>query len=154
MNLAGIHSFARPGQPVSTIADQMAALMQQAGARLMAIRRCSSADDLDRLIAAGAWTDAALKLLSLECPQWRVRRLVYDDGEWHCALSRNRETPDWLDQSAEASHADMAMAILRAITAAQEDMTSRRSSVPDVPRRNIGKHGSEIFEPMCCDNFL
>ena len=52
---------------------------------------------VEQLIQLGAWTDAALALLELELPQWRIRRLVYDDGEWHCALSRERELPDWLD---------------------------------------------------------
>ena len=28
--------------------------------------------------------------------QWQVRRIVYDAGEWHCALSRQRELPDWV----------------------------------------------------------
>ncbi|MCJ9732605.1 hypothetical protein, partial [Bradyrhizobium sp. PRIMUS42] len=52
---------------------------------------------LTRLIDAEAWTDAALALLELELPMWQVRRIAYDEGEWHCALSRERELPDWLD---------------------------------------------------------
>src|SRR5450432_4139961 len=59
-----------------------------------------------RLIHSEAWTDAALALIDLELPQWQVRRLAYDEGEWHCALSRQRELPDWLDQSVEAHHED------------------------------------------------
>src|ERR1700753_1451748 len=51
---------------------------------------------IERLIAAEAWTDAALALIDLELPQWQIRRLAYDEGEWHCALSRERELPDWL----------------------------------------------------------
>ena len=62
----------------------------------------------------GAWTDAALALIELELPQWRVRRLAYDDGEWYCSLSRGRELPDWLDQPVEGRHADLALAILSA----------------------------------------
>ena len=57
---------------------------------------------IERLIRSGAWTDAALELLDLELPQWQVRRVAYDEGEWYCALSRERELPDWLDQSVEA----------------------------------------------------
>ncbi|HXO67330.1 MAG TPA: hypothetical protein VN838_00085, partial [Bradyrhizobium sp.] len=52
---------------------------------------------IERLIDSGAWTDAALALLELELPHWQLRRLAYDDGEWHCALSRQRELPEWLD---------------------------------------------------------
>ena len=57
---------------------------------------------VEQLIRSGAWTDAALALIDLELPFWQVRRLAYDDGEWYCALSRERELPDWLDQSIEA----------------------------------------------------
>ena len=45
-----------------------------------------------RLIEAEAWTDAALALIDLELPQWQVRRIAYDEGEWHCALSPQCET--------------------------------------------------------------
>lgn len=68
-----------------------------------------------RLIEAEAWADAALALMELELPLWQVRRVVYDDGEWYCALSRERELPDWLDQSIETHHADMSLAILGAL---------------------------------------
>lgn len=40
------------------------------------------------MIAASAWTDAALSLLEAEAPQWQLRRLAYDEGEWHCAPAR------------------------------------------------------------------
>jgi hypothetical protein len=69
---------------------------------------------IERLIETGAWTDAALALIDLELPQWQVRRIAYDEGEWYCALSRERELPDWLDSSIEARHADLALAILGA----------------------------------------
>jgi hypothetical protein len=72
-----------------------------------------------RLIESQAWTDAALALIDLELPQWQVRRLAYDDGEWYCALSRQRELPDWLDQSIETRDADLALAILSAFVEAQ-----------------------------------
>src|SRR6516225_9267042 len=49
---------------------------------------------VEQLIRSGAWTDAALALIDLELPFWQVRRLAYDDGEWYCALSRERELPD------------------------------------------------------------
>src|ERR1700687_3127525 len=69
---------------------------------------------IEQLIRSAAWTDAALALIDLELPLWQVRRLAYDEGEWHCALSRQRELPDWLDQSIEAPHLDLALAILSA----------------------------------------
>ncbi len=102
-----------------------------------------------RLIAAQAWTDAALALLELELPQWRVRRLVYDDGEWHCALSRHRAMPDWLDQTIETRDADLAQAILGALAEARcISATPGRTSVPAVTQ-----HASPLYEPVSSENF-
>ena len=104
---------------------------------------------VERLIQSGAWTDAALALIDLELPQWHVRRLAYDDGEWHCALSRQRELPDWLDQSIETRHADLALAILSAFVEAQRiSAASIRTSVPSAPWR-----ADTLYEPICSDNF-
>jgi len=104
---------------------------------------------IERLIGTGAWTDAALALIDLELPQWQVRRIVYDGGEWHCALSRQRELPDWLDQSVEVHHQDLALALLSAFVEARRSATPRsRTSVPPV-RRNADLQGI----PVCCDNF-
>src|SRR2546429_5253948 len=68
---------------------------------------------VEQLIQSQAWTDAALALIDLELPQWQVRRLAYDEGEWYCTLSRGRELPDWLDQPIEPPPAESAPAILR-----------------------------------------
>jgi hypothetical protein len=104
---------------------------------------------IERLIQTGAWTDAALALIDLELPQWQVRRIAYDEGEWYCALSRERELPDWLDQSIEARHADLSLAILTAFVDAQRIAApSSRTSVPMVPRA-----ASALCEPVLTDNF-
>jgi hypothetical protein len=104
---------------------------------------------IERLIQSGAWTDSVLALIDLELPQWHVRRLVYDEGEWHCALSRQRELPDWLDPSIETRHADLPLAILTAFVDAQRiDAPSPRTSVPTAPRC-----ADVLCEPVCCDNF-
>ena len=105
---------------------------------------------IERLIESGAWTDAALALLELELPQWQLRRLAYDDGEWHCALSRQRELPEWLDdRSVESHHADLPLAILSAFVEAQNKSASPgRTSVPAVPYA-----ANPLYEPVSCDNF-
>jgi hypothetical protein len=104
---------------------------------------------IERLIAAEAWTDAAFALIELELPQWQVRRIAYDEGEWHCALSRERELPEWLDQSVEARHLDLPLAILSAFVEAQRaSALSIRPSVPLV-RREAGA----VYETLCTDNF-
>jgi hypothetical protein len=104
---------------------------------------------IERLIGAAAWTDTAMALLDLELPRWQIRRLAYDEGEWHCALSHERELPDWLDQPIETHHADLAIAILIAFVEAQRvSEPERRSSVPAVNRA-----APNFYEPLCCDNF-
>src|SRR5713101_4553529 len=104
---------------------------------------------IEQLIRSGAWTDAALALIDLELPMWQVRRIAYDAGEWYCALSRERELPDWLDRSVESRHADLALAILSAFVDAQRLASPRSStSVPAVPR-----DANPLYEPVCCDNF-
>ena len=104
---------------------------------------------LERLIQSGAWTDAALALIELELPLWQVRRIAYDEGEWYCALSRDRELPDWLDQSVEAHHADLPLSILGAFVSARlAAKPSNRSSVPFAPREP-----NPLYEPVMTDNF-
>jgi hypothetical protein len=104
---------------------------------------------LERLIESAAWTDAAVALIDLELPQWQIRRIAYDEGEWHCALSRQRELPEWLDQSIEARHADLPLALLSAfVDALSIHEPSIRTSVPAVPQ-----DASPLYEPVCCDNF-
>jgi len=100
------------------------------------------------MIQTGAWIDVALALIDLELPSWRVRRIAYDGGEWHCALSREPELPDWLDQSVEARHADLALAMLSVFLEAQSLARSGRPSVPAVHCR-----AGEPTIAMCCDNF-
>src|ERR1700730_7169549 len=104
---------------------------------------------IERLIGTGAWTDAALALIELELPLWQVRRIAYDEGEWYCALSRERELPDWLDSSIEARHPDLALAILSAFVETQRiSARSSKTSVPPVARDVL-----PLYEPLCCDNF-
>ncbi len=104
---------------------------------------------IERLIASEAWTDAVLALFGVELPQWKVRRIAYDEGEWHCALSRERELPDWLDQSIEAHHPDLALAMLCAFVDARlAGVPSSQTSVPAVPY-----DANASCAPLCCDNF-
>jgi len=102
---------------------------------------------VERLIASQAWTDAVLALLAFELPQWQVRRIVYDEGEWHCALSRERELPDWLDQSIEAHHPDLALAMLCAFVDARLANSGRTRGLA------VRLDARASYEPLCCDNF-
>jgi len=100
------------------------------------------------LIEAGAWTDATLALIELELPQWKLRRLVKDDGEWFCSLSRQPELPIGYDETAEATHESLPLAILMAFVQARRAATGVypcKTTVPEV----LPNRGTAI----CCDNF-
>ena len=129
--------------------ELMSQIVDETCRRYPPIRRTTKSLGIERLIQSGAWTDAAFALIDLELPQWQVRRIVYDEGEWHCALSRQRELPDWLDSCIETQHADLPLAILSAFVDAQRvSVPSVKTSVPTAP--NAAK---PLYEPVCCDNF-
>jgi hypothetical protein len=104
---------------------------------------------LIRLIESGAFTDASLALLELELPQWKLRRLVYDDGEWHCALSKRLALPAELDETADANHEVLPLAILSAFVEAR-----RRGMIADEGRPRSVPHVQPVQgHVVCCDNF-
>ena len=130
-------------------AEFMAAIIRAACRRFPSTGQTAKTAHIERLIQSYAWTDAALALIDLELPQWQLRRVAYDQGEWYCALSRERELPDWLDQSIEARHADLSLAILSAFIEAQRaNAPETRTSVPAVTR-----DANLRYVPVCSDNF-
>jgi hypothetical protein len=104
---------------------------------------------VDRLIGSGAWTDAVLALVELELPQWKLRHLIYEDGEWHCSLSKQRGLPAGLDETAEASHEIPPLAILIAFI---EALRQTLVSIEPRPRTVPPVRPTQGY-PVCCDNF-
>ena len=103
-----------------------------------------------RLIEAQAWTDAALSLIGLKLPRWTVARLIFEEGEWHCALSKHCQLPEWLDDAVEARHEALPLAILAAFIEAREaDIRSTTNAPRAVPQ--IKSHGAA--PALCCENF-
>jgi hypothetical protein len=130
-------------------ATLMTEIIDTACRRFPSLGQSEKTARIEQLIRSGAWIDAALALIDLELPLWHLRRIAYDEGEWYCALSRERELPEWLDQSIEARHADLSLAILSAFVEAQRVSTpSSRTSVPVVK----GKV-NPLYQPVCSDNF-
>jgi hypothetical protein len=129
--------------------DLMSEVVGQTSRRFSSAIRDGKTAQLARLIESGAWTDAALALVALELPAWRLRRLAYDDGEWHCALSRQRELPDWLDQSIEADHTDLPLAILGAYIGALR----QTKTVEEISRHSVPHVKADPYERLCCENF-
>ena len=139
----------RLGEAHAVTTELMSQVIAEMCRRYPPVCRTKKSAGIERLIQSGAWTDVAFALIDLELPQWHVRRLVYDEGEWHCALSRQHELPEWLDQPIETRHADLPLAILTAFVDAQRiDAPSTTTSVPTAPRRT-----DVLCEPVCCDNF-
>jgi hypothetical protein len=118
-------------------------------ARLALLAKAGKAGCLDRLIEADAWTDAALALIALEMPNWKLRRLEYEDGEWVCALSAQPNMPSAVDDTADARHEVLSLAILSAfLDARRKKGALRGNALLTAPRfRPVSEHA------MCCDNF-
>jgi hypothetical protein len=126
----------------------MAELIAQACARFSAHSEPAKAR-IDRLIAFGAWTDAALALVELELPQWKLRRLLYEDGEWHCSFSKQPALPVGFDDTAEGSHEILPLAILIAfIEALRQGLVSIVLPLRTVPQIHPAQD-----HVVCCDNF-
>ena len=118
--------------------------------RLSLPSQAAGAARLRQLIEADALTEATFALIDLELPQWKLRRITYDEGEWHCAMSRERELPEWLDEAVEARHASLTLAILSAyIETVRQIEVSREPNRPSVPQTRAAMQ----CEPVCCDNF-
>ena len=150
--LAETHNPAELGERLrnanTVTADVMSDVIGQACRRFPSLGQSEKSFRVERLLKSGAWTDAALALIDLELPQWQLRRIAYDEGEWHCALSRQRELPDWLNSAIETRHADLALAILNAFVEARRIAAPTiQTSVPAVPQ-----DANPMYEPMLCDN--
>jgi hypothetical protein len=132
-----------PGQ------NLFAKIVAGACTRIPALSLSGQAARIDRLVAAGAWTEAALDLIALELPAWQLQRLIHDGGEWFCSLSRQPNLPISLDDAADGNHELMPLAILRAFLQARRMAAiapQSASSVPQIP--------SDAASMMCCDNFM
>jgi len=129
--------------------DIFSNIIANACIRVPILRRVEMAAGLVRSIGAGAWTDAAIALIELEMPTWRIRRLSYENGEWLCSLSRRPNAPVEFDDPADATHALMPLAILRAFLVARRSVSAMAAEA-----RTIAPQAQPTPEGMlCCDNF-
>src|SRR5258708_32966679 len=95
--------------------DLMSKVVAGAGTRFTMPGCAGKAARIDRLIASEAWTEAALALVELELPQWRLHRLVYEGETWLCSLAQRWNLRVWLSDCAEARHQSLPLAILSAL---------------------------------------
>ena len=129
--------------------DLITDVIANACTRIPVLSKAGKTARLNQLIAASAWNDAALALIELELPAWKLRRLVYDEGEWLCSLSQDPRLPLALDDIADARHEVLPLALLSAFVEARRRMSEmREGSSPMVPRRSPATGYA-----VCCDNF-
>src|ERR1700693_375093 len=81
--------------------DLMSKVVAGAGTRFTMPSCAGKAAKIGRLIESEAWTEAALALVELELPQWRLHRLVYEEDTWLCSLSQQWNLRVWPRECAE-----------------------------------------------------
>lgn len=140
-----------------TLATTVAAVSRTLGGAINAVvsaarrRETQGVARVRHLITAEAPLDAALACVDVEAPEWKLRRLVYEDGEWLCSLSRQINLPLEIDDCVEARHAIAAQAILEALVEAKQvdnraaEGGRRKSAVPEI-RSHV-----EVAVP--CENY-
>jgi len=127
----------------------MADIIAQLCARLPLLNRNGNAAvRIEKLIRSGAWLDAGLDLINIELPGWALRRLAYDSGEWHCALSREPNLPAEIDNTIDATHTVPALAILAALVEARRSLVVQEAETSTIPTLR-----GEQAQTICCDNF-
>ena len=129
-------------------AELFAKIIAGACIRIPILGKSGKAAGLGGLVERRAWTDAALALIELELPSWKLRRLIWEEGEWFCSLSRQPNLPPALDNTADASHEVMPLAILRAFLQARRRAAAVPHPVAAVPAVDPAPVGL-----LCCDNF-
>ena len=129
--------------------DLVSNVIADACIRFPVLKKAGKTSRIEELIEAEAWTEAFIGLIELELPAWRLRRLIYEDGEWFCSLSRYRHVPVELDDTADARHEELPLSILSAFLEARRMACAMPQfctlAAPELP--SITGHA------VCCDNF-
>ena len=123
-------------------------IIEQVDTHFSLLRRSRTAAGLDNSINSGAWVDAAFALIETATPNWKPLRLIYEDGEWHCSLSRQPHVPVVLDDTVEASHEVLPLAVLRALIEVHRRSTASRATTSPIPQIHAMRE-----QTICCDNF-
>jgi hypothetical protein len=128
--------------------DLLAKIISAACTRIPLLTKPETFDRLIEFAKIGAWTEAALALIALELPLWRVRRLVYENGEWLCSLSYQPNLPMGFDDCVEATHEVLPLALLCAFVEACRRRHIMQEPVSTVP--HIQPWPAYI---ICCENY-
>ena len=137
------------GNAVAPTTDLFHQIITNVCKRFLVLKRAGKTAHIEELIAAGAWCDVALALIDIEIPTWSLRRLVLEDSEWFCSLTRQPNLPVALDDTADATHRNLPLAILGAFLEAR-----RRSSLVREDRAStVPQTRPASGNMICCDNF-
>jgi len=141
------HAASKLRLATTLTAEVFASVINDACTRLPVLAKAGKTARFRTLVEAGAEVEAALALVELELPQWCLRRLALDDGQWYCSFSRQPNLPIELDDTADGQHESIVLAILIAfVEAARMARVAPQSSVR-APARSAEGY------PICCDNF-
>jgi hypothetical protein len=145
ISLAALDNTLRNAQEPSF--DLFCKIINSACTRVQALGKALTR--IVRLAEIGAWTEATFALIALELPLWTVRRLVYENGEWLCSLSRQPNLPMMLDDCTEASHEVLPLAMLCAFVEACRTRHIARDFVSAVPQ--VGQ--PPLNHIISCENY-
>jgi hypothetical protein len=127
--------------------ELMSEIVSDACARLPLLNKDGkAAARIAELIRSSGWIDAALALIEIELPGWKLRRLAYDAGEWHRSLSQQPNLPAELDDTIDARHEALPLAILAAFLDARRNNVARKN-------QNVPQVQPAPAHVVCCDNF-
>jgi hypothetical protein len=130
--------------------DLVSAVVADACVRIPALNSTGTAAvRLRRLIESCAWIEAALAVIELELPQWKLRRLLHEDGQWFCSLSRQPNLPVELDDTADAVHEVLPLAILSAFIEARR----HSAAAAQIRSRSVPRVRPSSGYAVCCDDF-
>jgi hypothetical protein len=111
--------------------------------------RCAGkAAKIDRLIESEAWTEAALALVEVELPQWRLHRLVYEQDAWLCSLNKQWNLRVWLSDCAEARHQSLPLAILSALIEARQCSEPPSEPLSSRTASSVRNAGAKQVSPL------
>jgi hypothetical protein len=127
--------------------DLFSKIMGNACTRVQALGQALT--HIVRLAEIGAWTEATFALIALELPLWTVRRLIYENGEWLCSLSRQPNLPMTFDDCAEASHEVLPLAMLCAFVEACHRRHKAQDFISAVPQ--VAAPSADHI--ICCENY-
>jgi hypothetical protein len=123
-------------------------VVEDAGQRASLPGQSSEAARIYRLIEVGAWTEAAISIIAFALPNWTMRRIACEQGEWICSLSRQPNVPLAIDETVDASNPVLALAILTAFVDACLREAAAPHAGPSVPLV-----GPASGQTICCENF-